>query len=106
MQAVQKEYAEGYLKSLGARPTRQNLELLRENLTLKDGNVTARLRGQGYARDEMHVTAPAVKHDARTGITLMPAKGMIRIAATNEMLTDKEIDDEREQALLNGAKVC
>lgn len=104
-QAVQKDFAECYLKQLGARPTKQNLDMMRKNMNCKEGRVIARLRGQGYAHDEVHITAPPVKHAVRTGISLMPAKGMIRMAVTNEMLTDKEINDDRELAMLEGSQV-
>lgn len=104
-QAVQREYEERYVESLGARPSKVTKQLVKKHVGLQAANVHTRLRAIGYSRDEVHVTAPPVKHEVHTGVAPVSAKSMVCLAAANEMLVNNEIDDDLENALLAGAPV-
>jgi len=104
-QAVQREYGERYVESLGARPSKLTLSLVKRNVGVQESDVATRLRAIGYSRDEVHVTAPQVKHEVHIGVTPVSAKAMICVAATNELLADHAIDDQLERSLLCGAPV-
>mmetsp|Transcript_44995 Transcript_44995/g.75068 ORF Transcript_44995/g.75068 Transcript_44995/m.75068 type:complete len:639 (+) Transcript_44995:337-2253(+) len=118
--AIHKEYATRLLESLGATPTKANLEMVRKYVPISKECLKVSARTTGHSKDQVEVAPPVIKYDykvAHLGCRAKPHElitiGMMQTRAKKEEANDAEVCFARPEDLaqyeieddLDGVKV-